>query len=398
MHADPSSKSALKAPQTFLIEDNLVAWLQRFVRFPSEQTDLHEKDPQISRFIRECAAPLISDLGATFRYDQMGNLIVEAGPKSDGSLLFVAYAMTHPAGRMPDPFDATIIDTERGLAVRGRGVAEQKTALAALFGALAEALSRRALKRRLSVVLLTAGETGRHDAIASVMPELECKPDFAIVCIGTDNRIAIGNKGRIDFDVLVHGKASHSSAPWHGVNAITGAQKLLALLEDFDLGVAKHPHFGPATLTPTAIDSAPKATHTVPDRVQITFDRRLLPGEAPAKAFEAIRNAIRVPSPWTSECRLGPVMFPNEISTESWLMTRLKQAFAAAGHRNAEHFYCNFALDAGYLAQSGIQAVMLGPGEVDQFHSLEENVLISDLTMMGNVYYRMIEQCLGFND
>ena len=387
--------SAAPAAGVFLREDNLVAWLQRLVRHPSEQSSLHEKDPAIARFIRECAAPLLREIGASCRYDPMGNLIVEAGPRSEQSLLFVAYAMTHPRANMPDPFSGTVIETSRGPAVRGRGVAEQKTALAALLGALAEALHNPHLSGRLTVALLTAGETGRHDAIDSVMPALECKPRFAVVCIGTNSRIAVGNKGRIDFDVIVRGKASHSSAPWHGVNAITGARRLLQSMESLRLGVPDHPHFGPATLTPTAIDSAPKATHTVPDAVQITFDRRLLPGEDPQVAYNAIRRAVAIETPWAVECRLGPVMYPNEIAKDGPFMTKLRAAFAEAGQPPPEDFYCNFALDAGYLARLGVEAVMLGPGEVDQFHSNEESVLISDLTRMGHVYYRIIEQCLA---
>jgi acetylornithine deacetylase len=87
-------------------------------------------------------------------------------------------------------------------------------------------------------------------------------------------------------------------------------------------------------------------------------------------------------------------MYPNEIAIDSTLMQALRSAFAAAGAPDPEHFYCNFALDAGYFARAGIQAVMLGPGEVDQFHSSEESVLVTDLTRMANVYHRMIEQCL----
>ena len=397
MRTDPNIAvpSGTPPPGEFLREDTLVGWLQRFVRRPSEQSPLHEKDPEIARFIRECAAPLLGEIGASGRYDKMGNLIVELGPKSEQSLLFAAYAMTHPGAKMPDPFSATVIETARGRAVRGRGVAEQKTALAALFAAVAETLRKPRLSGRLTVVLLTAGETGRHDAIASVMAELECRPRFAVVCIGTNNRIAVGNKGRIDFDAIVKGKTAHSSAPWHGVNAIVGAQRLLQSMESFRLGVPDHPHFGPATLTPTAIESAPKATHTVPDTVQITFDRRLLPGEDPQLAYNAIRKAITIEAPWTVECRLGPVMYPNEIALDGPLMTKLRAAFMDAGEPSPEHFYCNFALDAGYLARLGVEAVMLGPGEVDQFHSNEENVLISDLTRMAHVYYRIIEQCLA---
>jgi acetylornithine deacetylase len=380
-------------------EDVLVGWLQRFVRYPSQQSELHERDPQVLSFIRECVAPLLHEIGATYRYDPMGNLIAELGPRDSGrSLLFVTYAMTHPAARMTDPFSASLLDTPRGKAVRGRGVAEQKTALAAALGALGATLADgRKLGGRLIFALVTAGETGRHDAVESLMRELKTNPTFVVVCIGTDNRVAVGNKGRVDFDVVVRGKAAHSSAPWNGVNAILGARRILERLEGLDLKVANHPTFGPATLTPTAIDSAPRATHTVPDTVRITFDRRLLPGEDPELAFEAIRRAMALQPPWTVECARGPVMYPNEIALDGPLFGHVGTAFARAGLKMPEPLYCNFALDAGYFGRRGIEAVMLGPGEVDQFHGDEEQVLVADLVAMAHVYHRIIEQCLAPN-
>ncbi len=150
-------------------------------------------------------------------------------------------------------------------------------------------------------------------------------------------------------------------------------------------------------MTPTAIESAPKATHTVPDEVRITYDRRLLPGEDPDTAYREICERTVLPGPWTVEVARGPIMYPNEVPPESLLVRKLQRAFAAAGQPEPGQFYCNFALDAGYLSRSGIEAVMLGPGEVDQFHSNEETVLVSDLVAMSNVYYRMIEQCLASN-
>ena len=372
-------------------DDNLIDWLQRFVRFPSEQTDLHERDPQVQRFIRECAAALAASFGASCRFDRMGNLIIEVGPRSERSLLFAGYAMTYPAGNMKAAFMPDLIDTPEGRVIRGRGVAEQKTALAALFGALAEAIKSGKLTRRLSTVVLSAGETGRHDAIECAVAELECKPQFAVVCLGTDSKIAVGNKGRIDFDVLVRGKVSHSSAPWHGVNAIGGARRVLSALEELKLATSDHPHFGPATLTATAIESAPKATHTVPDLVKITYDRRLLPGEDPHTVYGAVCQAISLPPPWSVECRLGPIMYPNEVAPDCSLVRALRRAFNKAKQDNCERIYCNFALDAGYLANLGIQSVMLGPGEIDQFHSNEESVRVSELVGMAKVYYHLIE-------
>jgi acetylornithine deacetylase len=174
-----------------------------------------------------------------------------------------------------------------------------------------------------------------------------------------------------------------------------GASRVLTRLESFDLMVADHRVFGAATLTATAIDSSPKATHTVPDTVRVTFDRRLLPGEDSQAAFAAISSAIAIEQPWSLECRRGPVMYPNEIALDGRLFAKLRGAFARAGQGAPEPFYCNFALDAGYFGRKGIEAVMLGPGNVDQFHSGEEQVLVSDLVAMANIYFGLIEECLS---
>src|SRR5262249_7094220 len=181
-------------------------------------------------------------------------------------------------------------------------------------------------------------------------------PQFVVICIGTNNRVAVGNKGRIDFDVLVRGKASHSSAPWQGVNAISGAWRVLQALGSLKLEAPDHPHFGPATLTPTSIESEPRATHTVPDLVRMTFDRRLLRGDRPGQASGAIRDVSKLEPPWEVECRLGPVRYPKEISATGSLAAALRAAFRRAEQPIPEWFYCNFALDAGYCARRGIEA------------------------------------------
>lgn len=385
-----------KQTNTFLSNEVLVPWLHEFVRFPSQQTDLQEEDPAVHAFIRDCAAPRFREVGADIRFDAHGNLIAEAGQTNGGaSLLFVAYAMTHPANRMTDPFEPRNIDTDRGQAVRGRGVAEQKTALTAVLGALAEAIAKGDLAGRLTVVLTTAGETGRHDAAKAAMTDIAKMPDYAVICIGTDGLIATGNKGRIDFDIHVHGKASHSSAPWAGINALSGARRILERLESFDLGVADHPTFGPATLTPTALKTLPNATHTVPDTATITYDRRVLPGEVPEQVYEALVSRIALEEPWSLSFERGPVMYPNDLDEAGPFFGKLKAAFDQSGYRAAEGFACNFALDAGIFAREGVEAVMLGPGEVAQFHSDEEHVLVEDLVGIAKVYYELIRECVG---
>ena len=373
-------------------EEMLVPLLQRLVRHPSEQSTLQEADPAVTGFIRNCAAPAMGELGIDrLRYDAMGNLIAEAGPAGTSCpLVFVTYAMTHPAAAMPDPFLATVVDTPAGPAIRGRGVAEQKTALAAALAAIAEA-NAAGLSRRLALMLLTSGETGRHDAAASALDALGAEPDHAIVCLGTDSRIGAGNKGRVDVEVTVRGRAAHSSMPWNGVDAIAGARRCLDALEAFDAGVPDHPLFGPATLTATSIRSFPDATHTVQDRVEMTFDRRLLPGEDPEAAYAAVAAALPDAGPCSVECRRGPLMYPNELAADSPLMALLERAYADTG-LGAAKVVCNFALDAGYFARRGIESVMLGPGRIEQFHSRDEHVLVSDMLEMARIYLALIRR------
>jgi acetylornithine deacetylase/succinyl-diaminopimelate desuccinylase-like protein len=379
-----------------LAPEALVSWLQRFVRYPSEQTQLLERDPAVLGFIRECVSPLMQELGLEHCFDAMGNLLFQTGPLNTGrSLLFVAYAMTHPAANMADPFSAKLIDTAHGKAVRGRGVAEQKSALAAALGAVADATRSGALQGRLMFVLLTAGETGRHDAIESATAEIKTPAKNAIICIGTGNKVAIGNKGRVDFDITVKGKATHSSTPWNGVNALDGAWRILEQVEHFELKTPPHPKFGRATLTATAIESRPRATHTIQDTVRVTCDRRLLPGEDPDQAYREIIDAIVLAPPWRLEWARGPAMYPNEISVDGLFYGSLSAAFQRAAVGPASPLYCNFALDAGFFGRRGVEAAMLGPGHIEQFHSNDEYVRVVDVTALAHVYRNLIDCCLA---
>src|SRR5699024_696462 len=104
---------------------DIVAWTRRFVRHPSPQTDRFEAEPPVQGFIADCVMPLARELGLRARRDRMGSLIVEIGPRRAGrSLMLMAYAMTHPAAAMTDPWAGELLDGPDGPMVRGRGVSE----------------------------------------------------------------------------------------------------------------------------------------------------------------------------------------------------------------------------------------------------------------------------------
>src|SRR5262249_1683345 len=142
---------------------HIVEWTQAFVRHPSPQTERFEHEPQVQSFIGERVVPLVQELGLPWRRDPMGNLLVELGPqRADRSLMLMAYAMTHPANRMPNPYAGELIEDASGAHVRGRGVSEQKGSLAAALAAVKAAARPLPLRRPLLLSARPARGNRRH--------------------------------------------------------------------------------------------------------------------------------------------------------------------------------------------------------------------------------------------
>jgi acetylornithine deacetylase len=218
---------------------------------------------------------------------------------------------------------------------------------------------------------------------------------MTVIVVGTSGRLALANKGRIDVEVTVRGRAAHSSTPAAGIDAIAGARRVLDRVLALDVGVRAHPGLGQATLSATSIRSWPEATHTIQDEVRLVFDRRLLPGDDPEAAFEAIARASDIGPPWEVDCRRGPHMFPAEIAADSALARAVAAGCAARGLALPDPFFSHGALDAGLLCAKGAEAAMWGPGETALWHSDEESIALSDLRNGAEGYLGLIEAVLG---
>lgn len=375
---------------------SLIELVSELVRFPSPQTDLMEAEPQVQSFIGDCVAPILARMGLKTKRDSMGNLIAEVGRAgAPRSVLLMTYAMTHPQSRMREPWDARMFETPQGTAIRGRGISEQKAALAAALVAIESLISSQtSLDGHLVFVLSSAGETGRHDAAQAALKEVSSIPKLGLVALGTNNRLALGNKGRIDVDVVIHGKASHSSTPWDGINTIEGLREVLDRLRSLALPDREHPGLGRVTLTPTRVVTGPNATHTVQDIATLTLDRRLLPGEDPKAALAAITRCVSLPSPWRVEVKQGPFMYPCEISPDGPLAKAIFAGHRRAGLPSPSTFFSHSALDAGFLQQHGCEATMFGPGRMEQFHSDDEFILVSELEQGAAAYLGFLQEAL----
>ncbi|MGE0238844.1 MAG: M20 family metallopeptidase [Parvibaculaceae bacterium] len=374
-----------------ITDEMIVDWTRRFAAWPSEQSALMENDPAVRGFVTDCVRTLIESFGIACRLDAMGNLIAVVGPSAAPiEMVLIAYAMTHPRSTMHDPFAADLVAIDGAASVRGRGVSEQKAALAAALAAFIDGAADPQLSARAAFILLTAGETGRHDAVACALSALIDKPRHAILAVGTDMKVSLGNRGRLDIDVVIEGTAAHSSTPWEGCDVTHGIAAILSATRRFaDEGHAAT-ELGPASLTCTSVRTWPEATHTIQSKAHMIFDRRLLPSEDVDQVFTDIASAFTAATPLTVRVTKGPYMLGSHVPRDSPFVTRLEQALAAAG-RPATDYYISFsALDAGYLASKDVATVMWGPGSPKQFHTDEESVRVADLLRMAEAYRAVI--------
>lgn len=379
--------------------------LIELVKVPSPQTALLEEEPLLKEFLRKAIEPRLRAMGfQDVRYDKMGNLIATYGEGSSGkSLMFIGNAMNQPAATMPNPYDGDVVDGAKyglpGEAVLGKGASEQKANLAAMLHAMETVIaSGTPIRGKLVFTCCLSGETGKHDAIKSVVEGAGVRADMAVLG-GTGLKITLGNRGRIDVFVKVKGAPCHSSRPWDGANAITAAMHCIGNLLARIRPDKEHPQLGKATFTVNYIRSYPESTHTVQERCEFVLDRRLLPGEDPNVAFAEIERVARETESFkdpvsgkgfTVEVKLGPFMYPSLVTEDSPIVQALLRGSKVMLGAPVETYYSPSAFDQGYLNHVGIPTANFGAGEHQYAHTDFDMASVERTTDAAKVFAFMM--------
>lgn len=366
--------------------------LNRLLSVPSEQTALMEREPAVTSFISGVVAPLVRAAGLDPVIDEMGNLTAQIGSGQPPRRFLLTYAMTHAAGGMTDPYPPQVLDGDgygiSGPVVRGRGACEQKGPLAAALDAL-RLLAADGEPRHGTLIFAccTAGETGTHDAARGILAQLPRDIGEAVVAVGTDGDVWAGNKGRIDMTVTIRGKASHSSSPGRGLNAIDGAVRVLQRLASLRTEPPDH-WLGEPTVTPTSVHTFPDATHTVQDTAVLTIDRRLVGSVSAAEAVEGVSQAIGDLSPFGVEVAAGPFMHPARLAPDHPLVTSFSAVVQQVTQERPAIVYSSASADAGLLNHAGIPCISYGPGSVRLAHTDDDVVSLRQVAEASQVLAR----------
>lgn len=386
------AQTAKRVIEKNLQYDETKRLLVKLVQHASPQTSLLEAEPQVLALIRDVIKPELEQSGLRPVIDGMGNLILHIkGRTRNDRLMLVGYVMCAAPSTMQNPYSGEIVDGApyklHGECVWGRGACEQKGSLAAMLAALRFIGSSKVeLPSDLYLVVSTAGETGRHDSLAYVLDHGRVETEWCI--IDGPPQIQLGNKGRIDVLVTVRGKQAHSSRPWEGINAIDGAMKVLDKLKPLMPYPESKTHgsLGKVSLAPNAIESFPKATHTIQNECRIMFDRRLLPGDNPKKAVQQMIDAIGKIEPFEIEVEPKDFMYPSEVGKDAEVVRALEHGIRTVLNYEPQYTFSTAANDTGLFNFRGIQAINYGARDIRFQHTDHDLVSVNDVFNAAKVF------------
>lgn len=314
------------------------------------------------------------------------------------TVLLDAHQDTVPVeGMTIDPFDPVVKDGK----LYGRGACDVKGGMAAMLTAFARLVRERPPEAANVVMSCSCEEEAEAFGVKDLRrlwtePDrgislLNAPPDMAVVAEPTDLNIVVAHRGATRWKLQTSGKACHSSRPSEGVNAIYKMAKVLIGLENYaqhlSESVTPHPLCGSATISVGRIEGG-LSVNTVPDRCTIEIDRRVIPGEDGAAVVADVTDYLQqhvdvdfeMLPPWLTGV---PLSDRNNGVLAERLM---RQVDRVAGARSIVGVA--YGTNASRIAETGVPAVVFGPGSIAQAHTDEEWIDLNELEQAAEVYFR----------
>jgi acetylornithine deacetylase/succinyl-diaminopimelate desuccinylase-like protein len=351
--------------QTYLVET-----LSRLARVPTDvpmgyETLIEPDDPKLVHYVQHVVRPELVQLG---QYDLIdvarNNLVVRLGAGESGrSLLIQNYTPAQHQNLMEDPFSGKVGSAAAygcdEPAIFGQGVSQCKAHQAVMLAVL-KLLHESGvpLRGRLYWAVNNEGRSSHacSEAILSALPET---PQFGVLQTGTDLSLSLGNRGRVDVHIHVHGKVAHSSVPHTGLSAIDGAYLVMERLKTL-IWPDRHPILGGRHAIVYKMRQWPLAPHTLPSDAELVVDRRLLPGDDPDAATDEIRATLADMAPYDVVVERGVYMLPALVDPGEAGVHALQDSNRAFRGHEAETVYGQGTFDAGGPCALGIPTVMFG--------------------------------------
>ncbi|AHG38831.1 acetylornithine deacetylase [Pseudomonas syringae CC1557] len=329
------------------------------------------------------------------------NLFATIGPADVPGIALSGHTDVVPVDGQPwtfPPFELSEADGK----LYGRGTADMKGYIACVL-ALVPALTRASLHMPVHIALSYDEEVGCL-GVRSLLASLRSRPVKPMLCVigePTELKPVLGHKGKIAVRCDVHGAACHSAHAPSGVNAIEYAAQLIGELgrlgEALRAADALDERFDPPFSTiQTGVISGGTALNIVPEQCRFDFEVRALPTLDPQQIVTAMHAY--------AEQKLLPVM--QAVSARSEIRFTELSSYPGLDiplHNHAAELiasFCGsrafgtvaFGTEGGLFDQSGIPAVVCGPGSMEQGHKPDEFISVEQLEACDE----MLKRVLGF--
>ncbi len=289
----------------------------------------------------------------------------------DDGIILSCHLDTVPASETEwktDPFTATQINDS----IYGRGCVDMKQSIAVLLSNLKE------LKTLKSPIFLcfTSDEETSCQGITSILnffTQKNIKPQYAIVLEPTNLQIGIKNKGFKGFQTKIIGVSCHSSQPETGINALYIAARLTSFIEQTAL------LYQNTNLTlNVGILKGGTGCNLVPDEATIDFEMRADKKELfdeVTKQIQAYHQAL------SKEYKGTPVTLFETDNLPPFNGNMESKLISAIQKESPSSFVTSFdyATEAGFYQQYGIDTVIFGVGDETLAHTTQEHIQIKDL-------------------
>ena len=271
----------------------------------------------------------------------------------------------------------------------GRGSADMKGGIASAIEAVAT-LRRLGREQTCNVVfhLVADEELGGGLGCAALDSAGLIAGDACLDPEPTSMRISVAERGVLTATLTTHGTPGHGSQPHLARSAVADMARIVTALHGADFGDPEHPRLGRPTANAGAITGGTSA-NVVAQACSLLLDRRVLPGVTEADAIASVRAKVDPLDLAAWDLAVDFFGSASEIDeTHPWVDT-VRAAFDSSLGRDAELVGMHFTTDARYVRARGIPAVVVGPGEIEQAHRVDEHVSVNALVDAAALYARI---------
>jgi acetylornithine deacetylase len=264
------------------------------------------------------------------------------------------------------PFISSREDTEQ---IWGRGACDTKGIIAAMITA-AESLLQEGT-RGLGMLFVVGEE--RNSAGAHVAARNPRNSKFIINGEPTENKLALGSKGALRYEIVARGRMAHSAYPELGESAI---EKLLNALDRIRrMPLPAHPVLGPSTLNIGTIMGG-RAPNVIPDFAQAEIFIRVVDD---VTELRREITAAAAPDVEANEVLLIPALHLGSID-------------------GFETTVVAFTTDIPAFNGAWGRPFLLGPGSIHVAHTTEERIPKAQLLESVGLYKNLVKRLLRTAD